>query len=272
MLNFRKAATTAGLVLGVALGLAVPAGAQTAEVPAAIKERGKVLVAIDVSHPPYGMLDAQANETGSDVETARLLAQDMGVELEIVPVSGANRVPSLLSRKVDMVIASFSITEERKKVIDYSRPYGVIPVVISAPADTPIESPADLDGLALAVARGTTADIELTRLIEESGVNARIVRYEDEATTNTAVATGQQQILAAALSTANSVAEQNPGLNLEVKLDMASYPMAIGLRKGDEELKAWVDAWIGQNLENGQLNTIYEKYFNQPLPDELPEG
>ncbi|MDK8871057.1 transporter substrate-binding domain-containing protein [Paracoccus sp. SSJ] len=269
MMNFRKAATAAGLVLGIVTGLVGPAAA---DVPAAIKERGKVLIAIDVSHPPYGMLDSQARETGSDVETAKLLAEDMGVALEIVPVSGANRVPSLLSRKVDMVIASFSITEERKKVIDYSRPYGVIPVVISAPADMGIAAPADLAGQALAVARGTTADIELSRIVKESGVNARIVRYEDEATTNTAVATGQQKILAAALSTANEVAEQNPGLNLEVKLDMAAYPMAIGLRKGDDELKAWVDEWVGQNLENGKLNAIYEKYFHQPLPDIIPES
>ncbi|MDO5605436.1 MAG: transporter substrate-binding domain-containing protein [Paracoccus sp. (in: a-proteobacteria)] len=271
MLDLRKAAATASLVLGVALG-AGAASAQTAEVPAAIKDRGRVLVAIDVSHPPYGMLDAQARETGSDVETALLLAEDMGVALEIVPVSGANRVPSLISRKVDLVIASFSITEERKQVIDYSRPYGVIPVVISAPADMGIEGPADLAGASLAVARGTTADIELTRLIKDSGVNARIVRYEDEATTNTAVATGQQKVFAAALSTANAVAEQNPGLNLEVKLNMAAYPMAIGLRKGDDEMKAWVDQWVTQNLENGKLNEIYEKYFHQSLPDDLPEG
>jgi len=268
MLNLRNAATAASVVLGVALGIP---GAKAADLPAAIKERGKVIVAIDVSHPPYGMLDAQAKETGSDVETAKLLAEDMGVELEIVPVSGANRVPSLLSRKVDMVIASFSITAERKKVIDYSKPYGVIPVVISAPKDMEVKAAADLGGKALAVARGTTADIELTRIVKESGVDAKVVRYEDEATTNTAAATGQQNILAAALSTANELAEQNPGLNLEVKLDMAAYPMAVGLRKGDADLRAWVDEWVAKNLENGKLNAIYEKYFHQSLPATIPD-
>ena len=61
-----------------------------------IRDRGRILVAIDISHPPYGMLDDKAQETGSDVETAKLLAKDLGVKLEIVPVSGANRVPFLL--------------------------------------------------------------------------------------------------------------------------------------------------------------------------------
>lgn len=267
MLNFKKPFATAGLIVGLMLNW----GALADEIPSAIKERGKVIIAIDVSHPPYGMLDSQAKETGSDVETARLLAEDMGVDLEIVPVSGANRVPSLLSRKVDMVIASFSITDERKKVVDYSKPYGVIPVVVSAPKDMQIAGPTDLAGKTLAVARGTTADIELSRIVKGNGSQAKVVRYEDEATTNIAVATGQQKILAAALSTANEVAEQNPGLNLEVKLNMASYPMAVGLRKGNDELKIWVDKWVARNLDNGKLNAIYEKYFHQSLPETIPE-
>lgn len=251
----------------VALSCAATAlPARAADTLAAIKERGKILVAVDVSHPPYGMLNDKAEVTGSDVETANLLAKDLGVALDVVPVSGANRVPFLLANKVDVVIASFSITEERKKVVDYSRPYGVIPVVIMAPKGTAIGKPEDLKGKSIAVARGTTADIELTRIAKEAGGGVSIVRYEDEATANTAFATGQQDIIAAALSTANTLAEQNPGKNLEVKISMADYPMAIGLRKNDPALKAWLDEWVKTNLHNGKLNDIYVRYYKQPLP------
>ncbi len=52
---------------------------------------------------------------------------------------------------------------------------------------------------------------------------------------------------------------------------MAAYPMAVGLRKGDDELKTWVNEWVAKNLENGKLNAIYEKYFHQPLPKTIPE-
>ena len=69
--------------------------------------------------PPYGMKDAALKSTGSDVETARLLAQDLGVELEIVPTTGANRVPFLQTNKADIVISSMSITPERQKVVDF---------------------------------------------------------------------------------------------------------------------------------------------------------
>jgi len=269
MLNMKMLKTPVAGAMALALGLAAALAPASAETPAAIKQRGKLIVAIDVSHPPYGMLDAQAKETGSDVETAKLLAKDMGVALEVLPVSGANRVPSLLANKADLVIASFSITAERRKVVDYSLPYGVIPVVVSAPKSVVIKAPADLAGKSIAVARGTTADIELTRTIKDAKVAANIVRYEDEATANTALATGQQDILSAALSTANAVAEQNPGKTLEVKLEMAAYPMAIGLRKNEPELKTYVDAWVKANLDNGKLNEIYKKYFGQSLPEHI---
>lgn len=261
------------LIGGLTLSLALTAGAMSAhaDTPEAIKERGTLRVAVDIGHPPYGMLDAQAQATGSDIETAQLLADDLGVKLEVVPVSGANRVPFLLANKADVVIASFSITAERKKVVNYSKPYGVVPVVVSAPKSVTLASTADLAGKNVAVARGTTADIELTRAVKEAGTSTNIVRYEDEATANTALATGQQEILAAALSTANSVAAQNADKNLEVKLTLAAYPMAIGLRKNDPELKTWVDEWVVANLANGKLNEIYVKYFNQNLPEEISE-
>lgn len=264
---FSTVSRRTALALGLGLAaFAAPAHADTLE---AIKQRGSIRVAIDVSHPPYGMLDSSAKETGSDVDTAKLLADDLGVKLQIVQVSGANRVPFLLSSKADVVIASFSITEERKKVVDYSRPYGVVPVVVSAPKSTVIAKPEDLDGKTIAVARGTTADIELTKVTKASASGARVVRYEDEATTNAAVATGQQDILAAALSTANAVRDANPGKDMEVKLTMAAYPMAIGLRKNDDAFKAKMDEWVSTNLKNGKLGEIYQKYFGMALPADM---
>ena len=93
----------------------------------------KKRVAIDLGVPPYGMKDAALKSTGSDVETARLLAQDLGVELEIVPTTGANRVPFLQTNKADIVISSMSITPERQKVVDFSVPYAAILAVVARP-------------------------------------------------------------------------------------------------------------------------------------------
>lgn len=246
----------------------VPFAAKADELQA-IKERGVLNVAVDVSYPPFGMLDQKAGETGSDIETARLLARDLGVKLKVVPVSGAARVPFLLSNKVDLVIASFSITEERKKVVDYSLPYAVDFLVVAGPKSAPVGKISDLSGKTIAVTRGTTADIELTKAVRADNVNANIVRYEDEATTNTAVVTGQQDLFAASLATEKSLAAQNPGKTLDVKFNLANYPLAIGIRKNEPALKAWLDNWVKANMKNGALNKIFVTYFGQELPGNM---
>ncbi|AJG17463.1 transporter substrate-binding domain-containing protein [Cupriavidus basilensis] len=261
-LNHRLLGSLAALLL---VGASVSAWSDTLDT---IKQRKKILVAVDIGAPPYGMLDAQAKQSGSDVETARLLAKDLGVELEIVPVTGPNRVPFLLTRKADVVLASFSVTDERKKVIDFSDPYGVIPVVVGGPAKSSLKSFADLSGKTIAVTRGTTSDQELSRGAKEvQGLN--IVRYEDDATTNTAVATGQQDYLAAAISVIPAVKKSNPTRDLETKFVMKSYPYAIGLRKGDAALKNWLDGWVKANLKNGKINDIYKHYFGIGLPEDM---
>lgn len=238
-----------------------------ADALADIKKRGTIRIAIDLGAPPYGQLDASAKPSGSDVEAANMLARDLGVALEIVPVTGPNRVPFLLTNKADVVMASFSITDERKKVIDYSAPYGVVPTVIGAPKSMDVPDFAALSGKTVAVARGTTSDQALSAgAAKVKGVN--IVRYEDDATTNTAVATGQQDLIAAAASVIGQVNIANPSRNLEIKYIMSSAPYAIGIRKNEPELKNWLDKWVSEKTKSGEINEVYKRHFGIDLPEE----
>ncbi|MFC0409583.1 transporter substrate-binding domain-containing protein [Roseomonas elaeocarpi] len=264
----RRSLGRAALGLAVVGGLGLGSRAARAETPDTIKARGTLRAAIDLTAPPYGMLDAETKPTGSDVEAATLLARDLGVKLEIVPVNGPNRVPFLLTNKADLVLASFSITEERRKVIDYSAPYGVVPVMVGAPKGTALSSVTDLVGKTVAVTRGTTSDQELTRAAR-ANAGISVVRYDDDATTNAAVASGQQDYLVAAPSVIREVNRANPSRNVEQKFVLAAYPYAIGLRKDQPELKAWLDDWVGKNLKNGRLNEVYTRYFGTPLPAEM---
>ena len=114
----KSAVRLAGAALAAALSLGLAAAASADQLQDILAAK-KLRVAIDLGVPPYGMKDAALKSTGSDVETARLLAQDLGVELEIVPTTGANRVPFLQTNKADIVISSMSITPERQKVVDF---------------------------------------------------------------------------------------------------------------------------------------------------------
>lgn len=253
--------------LVAALMLASLVGAQ-ADTLSDIKARKKILVAVDIGVPPYGMTDANLKPTGSDVETAQLLAKDMGVEMELVPVTGPNRVPFLLTGKADVVLASFSINEERKRVIDFSLPYGEVQVAIAAPPASGIKNYADLTGKQVVVTRGTTADKALTT----GNKDAQIVRYDDDATLITAVLTGQADIAATTPSIVKAINDKKPPKALDVRFVMQSFPYGIGLRKGEDNLRHWLDGWVKKNMANGKLNEIYRKYHGNALPASLMAG
>ena len=253
-----------------AAALAALCGAGAADTLDTIKQRGKLLVAIDLGLPPFGTVDAEIKPTGSDVEAARLLAAEIGVPLEIVPATGPNRIPFLLTGKADAVMSSFSITEERKKVVAFSAPYGIIQIICAAPKGVAIRSAADLAGKTVAVTRGTGSDADATRLAKADPAIA-MARFEDDATLITALATGQQDIMIAAPAQMNEANRKAPARQLETKFTVRVNGYAVGLRKDDKAFVDFVDAWIAKDLANGKLRAVYTKYFGTELPAAMPK-
>ena len=248
-------------------GITTPVCANTLE---QVMQQKVLRVAIDLNAPPYGMKNETMKEVGSDVETANLLAQGMGVKLEIVPTTQANRIPFLLTNKADIVISSLSITPERAKVIDFSVPYAVIQSVIGAPKDAPIKDMKDLVGKTVVTARGTTNDQNVTKLAPP-GTN--IVRFENDATAITAITSGQANIFSTAPSIIAALNKKDPAKALDIKVVMSTSKMGIGVAKNNTELKEKINELVRQNLKDGQLNTIFKKYHGTDLPqDVLAEG
>ena len=138
----------------------------------------KIRISTDLAIPPSGMLDSGMKPTGSDVETAQLLAKDWGLELEFVQTTGATRIPNLQTNKADIVISTLSVTPQRAEVIDFSKAYAALESVVGAPAASGISNWEDTNGKSISVTRGTTQDTELTAMAAEKGF--KVVRYDDE--------------------------------------------------------------------------------------------
>ena len=245
-------------------------GMAQADTLADIKARGKLVVGIDLGLPPYGTVDAQMQPTGSDVAAAQLLADDLGVKLEIVASVAANRIPFLQTNKVDIVMSTLSITEPRKKVIGFSLPYGVISIICAAPPSMPISKAADLEGRTIAVSRGTGSDADATRIVKADD-KISIVRFEDDATLITALATGQQEIMVSAPAQMNDANARAGKQLLEPKFIVRTNGYAVGIRKGDEALRAAVNTWIEKDLANGKLRAAYKQFHGIDLPADMPK-
>jgi polar amino acid transport system substrate-binding protein len=121
MTKIMRLLTTAGVVL---LGLTIGVGQVGAQTLDRILKEKKIRITAEVTSPPFGMLDKENRPTGSEIETARQLAKDLGVELELVQVTGPQRIPALLSDRADLAISSLSITTERAKTVWFASPHG----------------------------------------------------------------------------------------------------------------------------------------------------
>ncbi len=229
-----------------------------------IKKSGKIRIAVDLGVPPYGMTDEKMQPTGSDIETAKLLAKDWGLQFEHVPTTGASRIPSLQTGKADLVISTLSITPERAKVIDFSLGYAVLRTVIAAPKSVNVKSLADLDGKTVGTVRGTTHDTQLTK---EGPKGMKLTRYEDDATEAQAFLSGQVDIFSTAELLVAPIDKKNPARQVEVKFVLDTFKLAVGVKKDETRLVEEVNKWILANLKNGKLDEIYKKFHGNGLPE-----
>jgi len=229
-----------------------------------IRKAKKIRIAVDLGVPPYGMTDDKLQPAGVDIETAKLLAKDWGVEFEHVPITGATRIPALQTGKADLVISTLSITPERAKVIDFSLGYAVLRTVIAAPKNVNVKSLADLDGKTVGTVRGTTHDTQLTK---EGPKGMKLVRYEDDATEQQAFQSGQVDIFSTAEMLVPQIDKRAPNRQVEVKFVLDNFKLAVGVKKDEKRLLEEVNKWIAARLKDGTLNAIYKKQFGSDLPD-----
>ena len=248
---------------GILFGATRPAAAQTID---DVLNRKKVQVGLLVDLPPFGLTVGNNKYEGYDVDVSNLMAKYLGVELELVPLTGPNRIPYLLTGKVDMLIACFGITPERARQVTFSIPYASIDIELLAPKSTKISGAEDLKAFKVGVARASTQDTALSAIAPQG---TRIMRFADDASTAQAMLSGQIDAIGVNNLTAKQIVDMNPSAAYEVKMVLRHQPNGITLRRGQTDLLQWVNTFIYYIKNNGELDTIYHKWLGTPLP-ELP--
>src|SRR6186713_2132107 len=115
-----------------------------------IMKAKEIKIAIPTDFPPYGMVGTDLKPQGLDVEMAGYIAQKLGVKIELVPVTSANRIAYLQTKKADLVISTLGKNPDREKVIDFTVAYSPFFIAVFAPKATAVKSPADLAGKSIA--------------------------------------------------------------------------------------------------------------------------
>ena len=256
----------AGLLGLAALTLAgfAPAQAQT---PDEIISRGKVVIAIDTTVPPYGFLDANNQPAGIDVDVANAIGANLKVPVEFVTVNSPGRIPALLSNRVDMVVAIFSITAERALQVAFSIPYAGQSAVLIAAKDKQITGPENLSGLKVGVTRGALEDGALTTMNPEG---MELLRFDDGPSVAQALLSGQIDAMGGGDYGEIYLRKGAQGEEYEQKFPLRAAHFGIGIRKGNPELLQWLNTFVYQIKNSGELDAISRKYRNNAPMISLP--
>jgi polar amino acid transport system substrate-binding protein len=254
----------AGLALIAAL-LAGPAAPRAADDALdRITKKGVVRIAVPDNFPPFGTLGVDMKPEGYDIDVAALLAGGLGVKAELITVPSAERIPSLVEHRVDLVISTLGRNAEREQAIDFSAAYAPFFSAVFGAAQLNVAKPEDLAGKTIAVTRNTVEDRALTELAPPS---ATIKRYDDNAGTETAFLSNQTELIATGNAVAGEVLTKSPLKKTVLKFVLRNSPCHVGVAKNEPALLAQVNAIVAAARQDGRLDRIAQKWLKAPLGD-----
>lgn len=225
-----------------------------------ILANGVVRIGVPVDVPPFGSQDANRNPVGLDVELAESIGKALGVKVELQQITGANRIPYLITNKIDIVIAALGMTPERAKQITYTSPYADTFDAVYGPKSLSVSSAADLGSYKIVVTKGTTQDMTLTGMNAE----ANFMRTEDDATAATAYLSGQAELIATNSLVVQELLKQNAGKEFDRKFMLARGPAHMGVRMGEQNLANWLNVFLYTAVMSGELDKMTQKYLGHP--------
>jgi len=239
------------LVLSLATGALADARARNLD---EIKESGKLVIGVFSDKKPFGYVDEYGEYQGYDVYFARRLAQDLGVELELVSVDAPNRVEYLTSAKVDIILANFTVTPERAEVVDFALPYMKVALGVVSPDAALITSIEDLRGKKLIVSKGTTAETWFTANEPE----VELLKFDTYTETFNALLDGRGDALSTDNTEVLAWAIENPGFTVGIETLGSLDTIAPAVQKGNDTVLAYINEEIAALAAEQFFHADYE--------------
>lgn len=237
-----------------------------------IEKRGEIKIAVFDSNPPFGFIDETTNKiVGLDVDYANAIAKELNVKVELVPTNPANRIPLLTSKKADLIVANFTVTDERAKTVDFSLPYFATGQKFIAKKGV-LKTADDLKNLRIGADKGTVMEITL----REKYPTAKVISYDDTPFAFAALRNGVVQAItqddAKLIGLLANVPEEQRE-NFEISsFSITQEYQAVGIPKGETRLIDKVNQILLKLETNGEALTIYNRWFGPNTKSAMPRG
>lgn len=232
---------------------------------AKIKKAGVIKIAVFGDLQPYGWINKSGKRVGYDVRLARKIGKDLGVKVKFVQVNADGRVDALKAGKVDLVLANFTVTPDRKQVVDFAHPYMKVSVGVVSKKSHPITKVSQLQGKGVIVTKGTTAEQYFTQ--KQKGV--KLQKYDSKTQQFSALKSDRGAALADDNSYLYAWVKNNPTYTVGIKQLGPSSNISPAVKKGNTGLLKWTNKEIDKLNKNGFFKTDYAKelapYFGSDI-------
>ena len=235
-----------------------------------IKESGKIIIGVFSDKAPFGYVDENGEYQGYDVYFAERIAQDLGVEVEYVSTDPASRVEYAATGKVDLILANFTVTEERAQQVDFALPYMKVMLGVVSPDSALITSVEELNGKTLIVVKGTTAET----FFEKNYPDVELQKYDEYADAYNALLDGRGDAFSTDNTEVLAWALSNPGFTVGIDALGNADTIAPAVQKGNTTLLEWINAEIEALAAENFFHADYEEtlapvYGEAADPDSL---
>ena len=235
-----------------------------------IKESGKIIIGVFSDKAPFGYVDENGDYQGYDVYFAERIAQDLGVEVEYVSTDPASRVEYVATGKVDIILANFTVTEERAQQVDFALPYMKVMLGVVSPDSALITDVEELNGKTLIVVKGTTAET----FFEKNYPDVELQKYDEYADAYNALLDGRGDAFSTDNTEVLAWALSNPGFTVGIDALGNADTIAPAVQKGNTTLLDWLNGEIEALGEESFFHADYEQtlapvYGEAADPDSL---
>nr|WP_307991325.1 cysteine ABC transporter substrate-binding protein [uncultured Niameybacter sp.] len=233
-----------------------------------IKEKGVVRIGVFSDKPPFGYIDANGENQGFDVYIAKRFAKDLlGDEskVEFVLVEAASRVEYLEANKVDIILANFTVTEERKEKVDFANPYMQVALGVVSPEGKVITDVEELKGQKLIVNKGTTAETYFTKNYPD----IELLKYDQNTEAFQALKDGRGVALAHDNTLLFAWAKENTGYTVGVPTLGSLDTIAPAVKKGNTELLSWINEELTTLGKESFIHEAYEATLKPAYGDTI---
>lgn len=252
-----RRAAAAVIILTFALSLSAAAYADDGEFRTLdeIKQSGVINIGVFSDKSPFGYVDENGDYQGYDVYFAQRIGEDLGVEINYVSTEAANRIEYLQTGKVDIILANFTVTEERAEEVDFALPYMNVALGVVSPDDAVVTSLDEIGpGDEVIVISGTTAETYL----EKNNPEIKLQKYDAYAEAKTALENGNAAAWANDNTEVIAFAIETPGFTVGIPSLGSADTIAPAVTKGNTTLLDWLNEEIGTLGEEEFFHADYE--------------